>query len=152
MSFSPCLLLVKVCMLVAQSCPTLCDPMDYSLPDSSVHGTLQASILEWVAIPFANRLFLTQGSNPGLLHCSRILYHLSQIKNTAKESARLGWILVTSLTSCVTTGEGLHLCASVSSAKWWESQPLLCRALDQLALNPQHYMHVFMLVNWLPWF
>ena len=90
MSFSPCLLLVKVCMLVAQSCPTLCDPMDYSLPDSSVHGTLQASILEWAAIPFANRLFLTQGSNPGLLHCSRILYHLSQIKNTAKESARLG--------------------------------------------------------------
>ena len=33
---------------VAQSCPTLCDPMDCSLPGSSVHGILQARILEWV--------------------------------------------------------------------------------------------------------
>ena len=36
-------------MLVAQSCPTLCDPMDFSLPGSSVHGIFQARILEWVA-------------------------------------------------------------------------------------------------------
>ena len=36
---------------VAQSCPTLCDPEDYSLPGSSVHGILQARILEWVTIP-----------------------------------------------------------------------------------------------------
>ena len=34
----------------AQSCPTLCDPMDCSLPGSSIHGILQARILEWVAI------------------------------------------------------------------------------------------------------
>ena len=38
---------------VAQSCPTLCDPMDYSLPGSSVHGIFQARILEWVAISFS---------------------------------------------------------------------------------------------------
>ena len=38
------------CHLVAQSCPTLCHPMDGSLPGSSVHGILQARILEWVAI------------------------------------------------------------------------------------------------------
>ena len=44
---------VKVKLLVAQLCPTLCDPMDCSLPDSSVHGILQARILEWVAIPFS---------------------------------------------------------------------------------------------------
>ena len=37
-------------VLAAQSCQTLCDPMDYSLPGSSVHGILQARILEWVAI------------------------------------------------------------------------------------------------------
>ena len=42
----------KVKVLVAQSCPTLCDPMDCSQPDSSVHGILQVSILEWVAISF----------------------------------------------------------------------------------------------------
>ena len=34
----------------AQSCPALCDPMDYSLPGSSVHGIFQARLLEWVAI------------------------------------------------------------------------------------------------------
>ena len=43
---------VCVCMLATQSCPTLCDPMDCSLPGSSVHGILQAWILAWVAIPF----------------------------------------------------------------------------------------------------
>ena len=38
---------------VAQSCPTLCDSVDCSLPGSSVHGILQARILEWVAISFS---------------------------------------------------------------------------------------------------
>ena len=39
---------------VAQSCPTLCDPMDCSPPGSSIPGILQARILEWVAISFSN--------------------------------------------------------------------------------------------------
>ena len=38
----------------AQSCPTLCDPMDCSLPGSSVHGVFQAKVLEWVAIAFSS--------------------------------------------------------------------------------------------------
>ena len=38
-----------------QSCPTLCDPMDCSLPGFSVHGILQARTLEWVAISFSKR-------------------------------------------------------------------------------------------------
>ena len=38
---------------VAQPCPTLCDPMDCSLPGSSLHGILQARVLEWVAISFS---------------------------------------------------------------------------------------------------
>ena len=41
----------------AQSCPTLCDPMDCSPPGSSVHGMLLARILEWVAIPFSRGSF-----------------------------------------------------------------------------------------------
>ena len=41
---------------VAQSCPTLCDPMDCSLPGSSIHGILQARLLEWVAISFSNKI------------------------------------------------------------------------------------------------
>ena len=40
-------------VLVTQSCPTLCDPMDCSPPGSSVHGILQARTLEWVAILFS---------------------------------------------------------------------------------------------------
>ena len=40
---------------VAQWYPTFCDPMDGSLPSSSVHGIFQARILEWVAISFARR-------------------------------------------------------------------------------------------------
>ena len=51
--------------------------MDCSLPGSSVHAIFQARILEWVAIPFLQGIFLTQGSNPGLLHCRQILYFLS---------------------------------------------------------------------------
>jgi len=38
---------------VTQSCPTLCDPMDCSLPGFSVHGIFQARVLEWVAISFS---------------------------------------------------------------------------------------------------
>ena len=38
---------------VAQSCPTLSDPMDCSLPGSSIHGIFQARVLEWGAIAFS---------------------------------------------------------------------------------------------------
>ena len=38
---------------VTQLCPTLCDPMDCSLPGSSIHGIFQATVLEWVAIAFS---------------------------------------------------------------------------------------------------
>ena len=41
---------------VAQSCPTLSDPMDCSLPGSSIHGIFQAKVLEWGAIAFSDSL------------------------------------------------------------------------------------------------
>ena len=43
---------------VAQSCPTLCDPMDCSLPGSSIHGIFQARVLDWGAIVFSDLLFI----------------------------------------------------------------------------------------------
>ena len=58
---------------VAQSCPILHDPIDLSSPGSSVHGILQVGTLPFLL----QGIFLTQGSNPGLLHCRQILYHLS---------------------------------------------------------------------------
>ena len=57
----------QVKMSVAQSCPTLCDSIDCSPPGFSVHGILQARILEWVAMPSSKVIFQTQGSNPHLL-------------------------------------------------------------------------------------
>jgi len=45
--------------------------------DYTVHGILQARILEWAAIPFSRGIFPTQGLNPGLPHCRQILYQLS---------------------------------------------------------------------------
>ena len=64
----------KVKMLVAQPCLTLCNSRDCSLPGSSVHGILQARIPGVGSHSFLQRIFLTQGSNPGLLHCRQILY------------------------------------------------------------------------------
>ena len=52
---------VKGKVLVAQSCPIFCDLMDCSLPGSSLHGILQARILEWVAIPFSKESFWPRG-------------------------------------------------------------------------------------------
>ena len=58
---------------VAQSCPNLCDPMDYT-----VHGILQARILEWVAFPFSRGSSQHRDlPNTGLSHCGQILYQLS---------------------------------------------------------------------------
>ena len=53
----------SLCVLVAQSCPTLCNPIDCTLTGFSVHGILQATRLEWTAVP------LTKGFTICLLNC-----------------------------------------------------------------------------------
>ena len=69
---------------VAQLYPTLCNPIDCSLPGSLVYGIFQAIVLEWVLEYWRRKchfllqgIFSTQGSNPGLPHCRQMLYHLS---------------------------------------------------------------------------
>ena len=57
---------VKIESEVAQSCPTLSNPMDCSLPGSSVHGIFQASVMEWGAIAFSNTVH--GASEISLLH------------------------------------------------------------------------------------
>ena len=66
----PGFLILETISVCAQPCLTLCNPMDYSPPVSSVHGIFQARILEWVAIIFSRGSFRQsgQGSNPCLLH------------------------------------------------------------------------------------
>ena len=68
-------LMMGLC-LVTQSCPTLCDPMDCSPQDSSVHWILQARILEWVTMP-SSRGSSQPKDWTQVLHCRQILYHLS---------------------------------------------------------------------------
>ena len=68
---------VSVCVC-SQSCPTLCDPMDYSSPGSSVHGVLHARVLEWVAISFCRGS--SQFRDQTLISCvpclgRQVLYH-----------------------------------------------------------------------------
>ena len=75
--------------LVTQSCPTLSKPMVCSPPGSSVHGILQARILEWVAISFSRGSSPSRDRTPSplcLLHCRQILYLLSHQKR--------GWVML----------------------------------------------------------
>ena len=67
MAITEYLLYIKcyVCVLIAQSCLTLCNPTDCDPPGSSVHEILQARILDWVAIPFSKVLYT----------CSAIYYN-----------------------------------------------------------------------------
>ena len=67
----------KVKVLISQSCLTLCDPMDCSPPGSSVHGTLQARILEWVSIPFSRGSSQSKDRTQASCTGRWILYHLS---------------------------------------------------------------------------
>ena len=59
---------------VAQSCMTLCNPIDSSLPGSSIRGIFQAKV--GCHFPLQG-IFPTQGSNPGLPHCGQMTYPLS---------------------------------------------------------------------------
>ena len=77
--------LLSVCAKLLQSCQTLCDPMDCSLPGSSAHGILQARILEWVAIPLSRACYsvspdiLLDGIQPKV---SRYLYSLYTLSSS----------------------------------------------------------------------
>ena len=71
-------LVLFLCLCVhAQSCLTLCDPMDYNLPGSSVHGVFQARILEWVDISYS-RNFLC-----GKMQESRLIEIIHLIRTLA---------------------------------------------------------------------
>ena len=82
--------------LVAQSCPTLCNPEDYSPPGSSVHGMLQSRILEWVDIYFSRGSSLPRGwtqptEPPGKTFC------LSLLKKKRFQSLKLIFVLFTAV-------------------------------------------------------
>ena len=72
------------------SCLALCDPLDYKLSGSSVHGIFQARILEWVAVSSSRGVFLTQGSNPRL---QRLLHWQADSLLTEPSETKGKWFL-----------------------------------------------------------
>ena len=68
-------------LLSSQSCPTICDPMDYSPPDSSVHGISQERILEWVAISCSRGSSWPRGKTCVFCNGRQILYHWATKKD-----------------------------------------------------------------------
>ena len=73
-----CVCACMLCVyLAAQSCLTPCDPMDCSPPGSSGHGDSPGKNIGVGCHAVFQRIFPTLGSNPGLMCCKRILYHLS---------------------------------------------------------------------------
>ena len=77
---------------------TLCDPMDCSLPGSSVHGILQTRILEWVGIPFSRRTSQPRVWNPGLLHCR--LFTIQEVKCQTEKKYHISLIYGVWKTKC----------------------------------------------------
>ena len=75
--------------LVAQSCLTLCHPMDHSPPDSSVHGDSPGKNTGVGCQALLQSIFATQVLSPGLPNCRRILYHLSHQVSLFASVARL---------------------------------------------------------------
>ena len=76
-----------VVCLVTQSCPTLCDPMDCSLPGTCVHGDSPDKNTGVGCHAFPQGIFPTQGLNPGLPHCRQILHQLNY------PGRKIGWWL-----------------------------------------------------------
>ena len=78
----------NVCVSVAQSCLTLCNPMDSSLPGSSIHGISQARTLEWAAIP-SSRGSSDSGILPSSLPCpalARAPFHWDHLASPLLQS------------------------------------------------------------------
>ena len=86
-------------MLVAQLCPILCNPVDCSLPGSSVHGILQARVLEWVVIPFSRGSSDPgiKSESPALQANSLPLSHQANSRNRVGSQTQVCW---TSLLQC----------------------------------------------------
>ena len=88
LSSFPVYMLYAVLCLVTQLCLTLCDPMDYSPPGSSLHGHSPSKNSGVGCHALLQGIFPTQGLNPGLPHCRWILYHLSH----QGSPRRLEWV------------------------------------------------------------
>ena len=142
-------------VLVTQLCPILCDPMDCSLPGSSVHGILQARILKWVAISYskgssqprdqtrvsrtAGRFFTIWATReaPELIPA-----YLTTRGNKASRHYKILPFEVRQSLKFVESGRGLYLCCMFCvwtlgrfKCIWWHSLWSGCNEVGKLCLD-----------------
>ena len=113
--------MLYVC-LVTQSCLILCDPRNCSLPDSTVHGDSLGKNIGVGCHALLQEIIQTQGSDPGLLHCTWVLYHLSH------QGSQKGDKLMQIFPGSGQTTEDMHyflLSCSHSQGDWSEYFPEL---------------------------
>ena len=123
--FCPSFLLTILCvLLVPQLCPTLSNPMDCSLPGSSVHGILQARILEWVSIPFSRGSFWSQDQIQVSHIASRFftVWATREIPPTVKVLVTQSCLTLCNPMDCSPPGSSVH---GILQAKIWSWYPFL---------------------------
>ena len=98
-----------------QSCLTLCNPMDYSLPGSSVHGIFQARILECVALPSSSGSFWPRDRTHVFLHLSALAGGFFTTSTTWE--APCGWVGATLIPPCLQF-RGLTLSSGIPHWSW----------------------------------
>ena len=86
-----CMHTCEMKVLVAQLCPTLCNPMDCSPPGSSVHGISQARTLEWVATPFSRGSSQPRDQTPVSYPAGRFFTIWATREAPVEPSAKLKW-------------------------------------------------------------
>jgi len=129
--------------LVAQSCLTLCNPMDYSLPGSSVHGIFQAIVLEWIAISFSRG-----SSQPrDRTRVSRI------VQFSSVQSLSHVWFFATPWIAALQASLSMHNSRSSLRLTSIESvmpssHLILCRPLFLLPPNPSESFPMSQLFAW----
>ena len=123
----------KVKVLITQSCLTLCNPIDCSTPGSSVHGTLQAQIPEWVAIPFSRGSSWPRDQTQVSCIGRQSLYHLSHQRSPNHADAKPAFSTIYEVTLKADLFLVLVLWDPVASAGWVASLSLSSPQRTQLS-------------------
>ena len=133
---------------VAQSCLTLCDPMEWSLPGCSLHGIHQARILEWGIFP-------TQGWNPGL-HRRQILYHLSHYQWLLSQVTTQVILSLSYFSCCLVLNSEKAMAPHSSTPAWkipWTEEPGRLQSMGSLRVGHDWAisLSLFTFVHWRKW-
>ena len=128
----------RVRELFAQSCPAVCDPMDSSPPGSSVHGILQARILEWVSMPFSREFSQHRDQTPDFLHCRQVL---TTKPPTAPITTQflLSFASVSSIPQVVVIKQKFILISISESASWGTQFTTISLGFFGLVFIPSHF-------------